>query len=316
MATTPQRPAARTAAPQRPAQTAARPAARPAAARPPTPAPAQVPALLQSGAIALPEDLAAELALEAKDAAAKERPSVGRFSLKSGVMSYGGNPIPGNNLDVIIVGGAYRNVFYSGRYDPDNIVNPDCFALADEDDGMEPHENVSSPQHENCAECEKGQWGSDPNGGRGKACKQTRRLIVMPADVLESEDPAAAILASELAIVDVPVTSVKNYANLVNSLAATINLPVWAVVTNLLVVPDARTQFKLNFTAMRPAGDADVLRSLKKRRDEALRIALTPYQGTGGEADPEADKQPPAKAAPVNKFTAKAPAAKTAPARR
>ena len=284
MATTPQRPTARTAAPARPAQTAARPAA----AAQVHPTPAQVPATLQAGALALPADLAAELAAEAKDAAAKERPSVGRISLKSGVMSFGGAPVAGNAMDAIIVGGAYRNVYYSGRYDPDHIVNPDCFALADDDEGMEPHENVNSPQHENCAGCPMGQWGSDPNGGRGKACKQTRRLILLPADVLDQEDVPAAILASELAIVDVPVTSVKNYANLVNTLSATINLPVWAVVTNLYVTPDARTQFKLNFTAMRPAGGAEILQALKKRRDEALRIALTPYDGSGGEADPEA----------------------------
>lgn len=276
-------------------------------------APAPTPALRPAQAVALPADLMAELGNAAKEAAAKERPSVGRISLKSGVMSYGGQPVPGNAMEIIIVGGAYRNVYYAGRYDPNNIVNPNCFALADAEEDLHAHENVpdeSVPPNSDannpraCATCEFAQWGSDPNGGRGKACKQTRRLILLPANVLDEEDPVDAILKSEMAILDVPVTSVKNYANLVNTLAATLNLPVWAVVVHVTVVPDAKTQFKVMFTPLRPAGDEATIRALMKRRDEALRMALVPFTGVGGEEDPNAGKaQAPA---PVNnKFAAK-----------
>ena len=300
----------------------------PAAARQTAPvsraaaAPAPTPALVQQTAqeLALPADLMAELGAAAKEAAAKERPSVSRISLKSGVMAYQGNPVPGNSMEVIIVGGAYRNVWYQGRYDPNNIVNPNCFALADEEADLAAHENVpldsvpdddeadSGARGDNpraCRGCAMGAWGSDPNGGRGKACKQTRRLILLPADVLEAEDVVEAILKSEMAILDVPVTSVKNYGNLVNSLSATMNLPVWAVVTTIEVVPNAKTQFQVNFNPVRPAGDAEAIRALMKRRDEALRMALVPYDGVGGEADPNAG-QAQAPAAPAkNKFAAK-----------
>lgn len=278
---------------------------------------APVPAVRAAQELALPADLMAELGAAAKEAAAKERPSVGRISLKSGVMTYGGQAIPGNAMDVIIVGGAYRNVYYAGRYDPNNIVNPNCFALADEEGDLQAHENVPDENvpgdsdktvRENpraCAGCAMGEWASDPNGGRGKACKQTRRLIMLPADVLEAEDPVDATTKSEMAILDVPVTSVKNYANLVNSLAATIGLPVWAVVTTVRVVPDAKTQFRVEFTPVRAAGGEEIIRTLMKRRDEALRLALVPYDGVGGEADTEAGA-PAAPAAPMkNKFAAK-----------
>lgn len=254
-----------------------------------------------SGALALPADLAAELAEHAKEAAAKERPSVSRISLKSGMMNIGGDPVPGNNLDIVIVGGAYRNVYYAGAYDPDNIVNPDCFALADDMDGMAPHENVTSPQGEDCTSCPKAQWGSAMKNGkpsRGKACKQTRRLVVIPANQCESVED---VLGAELAIIDVPVTSVKNYATLVNTLSTTLNLPVWAVVTNVLVRPHARNQFEVVFTPLRAAGDADIIRALQKRRDDAMRIALTPYDGTGGEADPDAETAAPAPDAPAKR---------------
>jgi hypothetical protein len=269
--------------------------------------------------IALPADLMAELAGAAKDAAAKERPAVGRISLKSGVMSYQGNAMPDNAMEVVIVGGSYRNVWYAGRYDSDNIVNPSCFALAAAEEDLVAHENVpddnvpgdsdvasrdpdGSPRA--CKGCAMGEWGSSPTGGRGKACKQTRRLILLPADALESGEPDD-VLKAEMAILDVPVTSVKNYANLVSTLAATLNLPVWAVRTYVKVVPNAKTQFQVEFTPLAPAGDAVQIRALMKRRDEAMRMALVPYDGVGGENDPDAGAAP-APAAPLkNKFAAK-----------
>lgn len=291
------------------------PVSAPRAAQAPQAAP--VPAVRQQGAIALPADLMAELGAAAKEAAAKERPQVSRISLKSGVMSYGGDAVPGNNMDVIIVCGAQRNVFYAGQYDPNNIVNPNCFALGDGDEPMLAHENVpdeSVPEASektpretprSCKGCAMNEWGSDLRGGRGKACKETRRLIVLPANVLDDENPAEAIAKSEMAIIDLPVTSVGNYGSLVNSLAATLGLPVWAVVTNVLVSPHAKKQFEVTFTPLRPAGDEETIRALMKRRDEALRLALVPYDGVGGEADPNAGKAA-APAAPLkNKFAAK-----------
>lgn len=287
----------------------------PVSAAKPTAAP--VPALHAQNALALPADLMAELAGAAKDAAAKERPSVGRISLKAGVMSYGGTAVPGNNMDVIIIGSAYRNVWYAGRYDANNIVNPNCFAFSTDEETLEAHANVpeapptdeESPgvRGENeraCNGCSKGAWGSDPGGGRGKACKQTRRLLLLPADVLQAEDVAKAIKESEMAILDVPVTSVKGYANLVSTLSASQGLPVWAAVTNVLVQPDAKTQFKVVFTPLHAAGNEQVIRALMLRREEANRLALQPFDGVGGEADPDGKVVAPA--APMkNKFAAK-----------
>lgn len=288
------------------------------------PVQAPTPALRPAAAldVALPADFMAELSGAAKDAASKERPAVGRISLKSGQMSYGGSPVPGNALDCIIIAGSHRNVFYAGAYNPDNIVNPNCFALAEESEGMCAHEVVPDSEvpeasddpagaaretPRSCKGCAKSAWGSAMRNGlpsKGKACKETRRLMVMPTDVLDAEDPVAAIKAAEIAIIDLPVTSVGNYANLVNSLAATIGLPVWAVVTNIQVVPDARNQFSVNFTPMQPAGNEAVIRALMARREEALRIALQPYDGVGGEQDANAGKGAPPPA-PVNKFAAK-----------
>lgn len=258
----------------------------------------------EGGALALPSDLMAELMASAKQAAAKERPRVGRISIKSGIMSYEKQPVTGNKMDVVIVGGAYRNTLYKGAYDPDTVKNPDCYALSEEEEGMAPDPGAESPEHPTCKGCRMAEWESvrifNPTTKRkGKACKQGRRLILLPANATTTDEDA---IKSEMAILDVPVTSVKNYSTLVNVLATTINLPVWAVVVTVEVKPHAVNQLEVIFTPVRPISDEKVLRALMKRRDEALRIALTPYEGTGGEKDPDAKPEEAPAAGKKQKF--------------
>lgn len=245
------------------------------------------------GAVALPADLAAELAGYAKDQSSKERPKVGRISLKSGMMAYNGNDIDGNSMPAVILFAGHRNVYYEGMYDPDNIVNPTCFALAEDGAEMTPHPNVTKPVGHDCKSCPKGQWGSAVRNGkpsRGKACKETRRLVLMPTSALKSPDD---VKTAELAILDVPVTSVGNYGNLVNQLDTLFNLPTFAVITQVAVRHHKVNQFEVIFSPLDRINDAAVVRAIMTRRDEAARIALTPYEGAGGEADPDAGKQKP-----------------------
>ncbi len=241
--------------------------------------------------LALPASLLASLAEEAKNEAAKERPAISRISLKSGVMSYGGQPMPNNEVEAIIVGASFRNTFYAGRYDPNNIKNPNCFALSLSDENMVPDDNVAEPEHATCAGCPRNEWGSDPNGGRGKACKQTRRLVLIPANALEGED-AEKVKIAELAMMDLPVTSVKNHSQFVNTLSATANVPAWAAVAKIKVVPDAKTQFKVLFQAMRVVPTEPLLEALKARRADATRVALEPYAETETKESDEAPTAP------------------------
>jgi len=52
---------------------------------------------------------------------------------------------------------------------------PDCFSM----NGVEPDLNCNMPQAKRCAECEKNKFGSD---GRGKACKNMKRVHIMLED--------------------------------------------------------------------------------------------------------------------------------------
>lgn len=236
----------------------------------------QAVAVRPSGAVALPADLAAELAEHAKAAAAVERPSVSKISLKGGMMSYMGGVIKENYMDVIVIAAAARNAYYKDPYNPDVIVNPTCFAILPCGEDMVPHENVTNPINPTCDGCPKAQWGSEehrPNS-RGKACKETRRLVVMPADAINDVE---SVKKAELAIVDVPVTSVKNYSNYVNALSVSVQRPIWSVVTRLELERDPKVQFYLRFTQMDYVNDPDVIRALKARLDDAMRIALIPH---------------------------------------
>jgi hypothetical protein len=239
------------------------------------------------GALAIPDDVMARLANEAKAAAAAERPAISRISLKSGMMSYGGTPIPNNKLEAIILAASYRNVWYAGRYDPNNIVNPNCFAIGDTDEDMKPHPIVTKPVHPTCSGCPNAEWGSDPGGGRGKACKQTRRLVLMPGHAVEKGPQE--ILAAEMAVMDIPVTSVKNYSQFVNTLAASANVPGYAAVTEVSTVPDAKTQFKVNFRPMRILPTMELLDAVQKRLEGAKTLSLQPYEETANDDAPEAE---------------------------
>jgi hypothetical protein len=238
------------------------------------------------GGLALNPSLMAKLAAQAKEAAAKERPSLAKVSLKAGVMTIGGSPIAGNKLPAIILVAAYRNTFYKGRYDPNNIVNPNCFAFGLSDEGLAPGERVRSPVHATCAGCPNAEWGTDLNGGRGKACKESRRLVMIPASVLGSENPVEAVKTAEMAVVDIPVTSVRNFSQYINVLSTSVGLPMQAVVTEIWPTPDAKSQFKLNFKGINAVPTEEILNAIMLRAPDAERIGL---EGYGDSADESTD---------------------------
>ncbi|GAF87697.1 unnamed protein product, partial [marine sediment metagenome] len=108
------------------------------------------------------------------------------ISTKSGVLSYRGEPVKDNTMAVIALDFVIENAHYAGRYDPSNLSPPDCFAFGGDIGTMAPHKNVVKPYNDKCG-IEK-QSGCCPNNeygtsdlGKGKACKNLRRLAIIPA---------------------------------------------------------------------------------------------------------------------------------------
>lgn len=80
----------------------------------------------------------------------------------------------GSSLEVLILAVAYSNSYYEGQYDAMNPKPPSCFAIGKSETGMVPDSSVENPKSTECDLCEQNQFGSS---GRGKACKNTVKLL-------------------------------------------------------------------------------------------------------------------------------------------
>jgi len=202
-----------------------------------------------------------------------EKNSVGTsfLSTKGGTLTYKDNPIAGNAIDVVIISSPVERLYYTSRYDPTNPAPPACFALGPTMTSLKPNPLAPEKQCDTCQGCPKDQWGSATNGGKGKACSEKRRLLIMTADSITSVD---SIAMAEVAALRTPVTSVKPFAVYLQKVANATKRPLSAVVTKISLTPDAKTQFKLNFDFVRTIDDMDVIKALIARGEKELQNAI------------------------------------------
>jgi hypothetical protein len=107
-----------------------------------------------------------------------------------------------------------------------------------------------------CTNCPLAQFGSDPKGGRGQACKQVRQLLILRPDHILPE------------IVSIPPTSHRNAEQYFNRLASR-RIPFWSLITNL----------KLERTANADGIDyARIVFSAGPLLSENERQAIAPFQ--------------------------------------
>lgn len=212
---------------------------------------------------------------EAKDVAALERPQSSNISLRGGQMTYMDTPVPDDKLKCVIVASAFENAWFDRPFDPDNIRAPACFSLSSTGDSMVPHEDSEAQQHTTCSGCDFAKWGSAPGNSRGKACKEKRRLQIMPITALEE---VSSIATAETAMMTLPVTSVNNWKTYVNQIAAAYSRPPWGVITEIEVKRDPKTQFKVFFNFVGVIEDDDMLGAINAKIPEAVNTLLTPYE--------------------------------------
>lgn len=124
-------------------------------------------------------------------------------------------------LQLVVVDFVSRNEYYEGAYDPNNITSPACFAIHPEPKSMVPSANSPNKQADDCASCAMNQFGS---GGKGKACKNTRLLAVLPPDA--DEDTPMWLLS-------VSPTAVKGFDGFVGSVVRTFSTPPVGVVVSV-----------------------------------------------------------------------------------
>ena len=193
----------------------------------------------------------------------------------------------GTEFDGVILGTAVVNQYYEGDYDPDNAAGPVCFAIADLAEAqteteldalmrsLAPPKDLATKVSERCDICQMNAWGSGK--GRGKACKNGRRVTVVGV----SENYAK----TEGARLNIPVTSVRKLADYTKRLAE-VGRPLLATVTRFSLSPGDRGGFEMDFEAVSPINDGKTLDALEQRAKEG-RESLIAQPST----EPRAEKK-------------------------
>lgn len=255
------------------------------------------------------------LAAKAETYAGEEQTGGNFITTRGGILSYGDEELPGNEMLVVVVDSIHENTYYPDSFDPDLMLPPKCFSFGRVEKDMQPHENVLDPeddgadesyfelQEEFCEDCPHAEWGS-ADKGRGKACSNRRRLAIIPAgrfvqkgkkkhdtEMEIFEDPQH-YKDAPIAFLKLPVTSTKNWGSYVHELNREHQVPPFAVLTHIYLESDPKTQFKVHFDMIEVIEDEDTLAVLFKRNSEAMDAIEQPY----AEPTEEEREQPKAKA--------------------
>lgn len=166
-------------------------------------------------------------------------------------------------IEVVILDFVSMNAFYEGSYDKDNITPPLCFAIGDEPDNLIPSANAQDVQATSCAACPMNKY-ETAAVGRGKACKNTRVLAVMPVD---------ADVDSPIWLLKVSPTGLKSYDGYVRALAQRSDCVPVQVVTKVGFDPSSDYP-SLRFAPERFL-DPEELSSFMNRMEEAAELIRT-----------------------------------------
>lgn len=183
-----------------------------------------------------------------------------------------------DTLDVVIVDFMSVNNFYEGVYDPKNITPPTCFAIGQVPTSLVPSVNAPVRQSDACSACPMNAFGS---AGDGKACKNQRRLAVLPPEADED---------TPLWVLDVSPTGLKSFDGYVRSAASKFGvLPIGLITT--ISFDDTVDYPSLRFGDPRPNEN---MSQHWPRRGEALeRLVQEPdVTGYAAPAKPGARKAP------------------------
>jgi hypothetical protein len=174
-------------------------------------------------------------------------------------------------LDVVILATVYEHAYYDRPFNPDEVTPPACFSIGQDLPSMVHHESTPVPQWENCESCPKNQFKSSANG-KGKACRNGRRLLVAPID-------ENGVDLEQLAIINLSPTALRTFSAYAKKLASIKRLPLWAV--NTRVSFDLDTDFPSVICSYNGnVNDADII-DITQRLEEFLDSVSQPLDVSG-----------------------------------
>lgn len=148
-------------------------------------------------------------------------PSTNKIRTKDKMFTMPDGFIERDSLQLVIIDFNSQNKFYSGVYDANNVVPPDCFAISSTPKNMVPSKSVANPECDNCDECPNNAFGSS---GAGKACKNTRVLVVTTPDAGPDD---------ELMTLEVSPTALRGFDAYVTKIAKDFSAPPVKVITTV-----------------------------------------------------------------------------------
>jgi len=162
-------------------------------------------------------------------------------------------------LELVIVDFVAINKFYEGKFDAKNITPPACFAIGINPKAMTPSDNAPNKQSDSCQGCPMNEFGSD---GNGKACKNGRLLAVLPPDADENTD---------MWLLEVSPTAIKAFDGHVNNVARLFQMPPVGVVTTVALDPNTDYP-RLMFSNPQPNPALEVCFARQEEAKELLKV--------------------------------------------
>lgn len=189
-----------------------------------------------------------------------------------------------DTLDLVIVDFTSKNTFYDGAFDPNNITPPACFAIGPEPKNLVPSANSPAKQCDDCASCPLNQFGSS---GKGKACKNSRVLAVLPPEA-DADTPIWTL--------EVSPTGIKGFDGFVGNVNRVFGMPPISVVVTVGFNPN-ETFASLVFSDPRPNENLEAHFARQAEAQELL--AVEPDVSSYGQAP----AKPAGRAAPARRPT-------------
>ena len=220
-------------------------------------------------------------------AAASEAPKGGFLSFKGGIMSYDETPIPNNKMEVVVIDFLLENAIFAEKYNANKPASPMCYAFGRDEKTMGPHENSSDPQSELCHNCPNNEWGSNPEGGRGKACKNSRRIAIMHADALR--DGPDGVEKANTIMCKIPVTSIQNFSRYINQCTKVLGKPPFGVVCELSVKPSVN-MFEVQWKVIDDVKSDELMEALYNKHVSIDRQLHQHYPANEQDAKPASKK--------------------------
>jgi hypothetical protein len=162
-------------------------------------------------------------------------------------------------MTCVILDWCTANVYFEGIYNPQDIKPPVCFALGRLVAEMEPSEHAPKKQNDTCKGCPQNEWGSAGGGSKGKACKNTRRVLIARPNADETTSPW---------IISVSPTGLKHFDKYVNTLADLEQHPI-EMLTEISFEP-SEAYPSLRFKPIKKHDDIALMWQLKEKGQEIL----------------------------------------------